>query len=394
LLAVGRLVYVAGDVDKPLALVGELCPKQEPDKELDWRKAWLAGSPLIEMGLNRVQDGALGRDLLERVRHRLANLVGGGRLNPMERADAGRILAYLGDPRPGVGVDPETGLPDIVWCEIPAGAFLMGSDRNKDRRALDDELPQHELTLSAFYMSRYLVTNAQFAAFIGDGAYLERRYWTEAETAGVWQDGCVKGWRDKEPRNRPVDFGAPFNLPNHPVVGVTWHEALAFCYWLSEQGQGQTLPLQVWRKGRVETLDLEPGAFKVRLPSEAQWEKAARGTDGHIYSWGDKPDPDRANCRDTGIGCTCAVGCFPAGASPYGVLDMSGNIREWCQTKWRSSYKEPADESLEGTDPRVVRGVPWSYGQIEARCAYRYKSNPNLRDNSWGFRVVVSLGSP
>jgi formylglycine-generating enzyme required for sulfatase activity len=311
----------------------------------------------------------------------------------VERAEAGNILAHLGDPRPGVGVDAGTGVPDIVWCEVPAGPFLMGT-REEDIPALveklggdadewyewcKEETPQHRLTLPAFYISRYPITNAQFAAFVEAGGYQEPRYWTEAEAADVWQNSRVNAWLDDEPRDRLLDFGEPFNLANHPAVGITWYEAVAFCRWLTEhlRENGKIAPDQ-----------------EIMLPTEAQWEKASRGTDGRIYPWGAEPDPDRANYRDTGIGTTSAVGCFPAGASPYDVLDMSGNIWEWCQTKWRGSYEEPADESFDGTGSRVLRGGLWYLDQLFARCASRFRDAPAARNGSAGFRVVVSPGSP
>jgi formylglycine-generating enzyme required for sulfatase activity len=118
-------------------------------------------------------------------------------------------------------------------------------------------------------------------------------------------------------------------LPNHPVVGVTWYEALAYCRWLTEQ-------LQIW-EGTPKPLAalLRAGVgWTVRLPTEAEWEKAARGMDGRISPWGNMPDSNRANYDNTGIGGTSAVGCFSGGASPYGVLDLSGNVWEWTQSLW------------------------------------------------------------
>jgi len=388
LLAVGRLVYLSGDVARPLALVAELCPTESADDELTWRKAWLAGDVLVEMGLNRVRDSALGRDLAERSRYRLAALVRLGRLRPPERAGSGRALAHLGDPRPGVGVDPETNLPDIVWCEVPAGPFVMGT-RKEDIPALVEKLggeaewyewetPQQEETLPAFYISRYPITNEQFTAFVEAGGYQERGYWTEAG----WT------WKQGQDRTGPTDYGTPFNLPTHPVVGVTWYEALAFCRWLAERlSRGNSID------GNLKSA-IGNREFVVRLPTEAEWEKAARGPDGRIYPWGNEPDPDRANYYDTGIGATSAAGCFPAGASPYGVLDMSGNVWEWCQTKWRGNYEKPADESPEGTAARVVRGGAFVNAQWLVRCAFRLRGYPDGRDYARGFRVVLVVVSP
>jgi len=281
-----------------------------------------------------------------------------GALTPVERAEMGRLLAVLGDSRPGIGLRPD-GLPDIDWVDIPAGAFLMGSDKAKDPEAQDNELPQQEVTLPAYRISKYPVTNAQFAAFVSasDG-YNNPAWWTAA------------GLDWKADRTVPDEEDDPdFRLPNHPRIDVCWYEAAAFCGWLSAKLGNE-----------------------VRLPTEVEWEKAARGTDGLIYPYGNIFDAAKGNTRETGIGTTSAVGLFPDGASPYGVLDMSGNVWEWCATKWRGSYAEPADDDLNGTDVRVLRGGSWSLVPQDARAARRSYYYPGGRFGYLGFRVV--LGSP
>ncbi len=130
---------------------------------------------------------------------------------------------------------------------------------------------------------------------------------------------------------------------------------------------------------------------EITLPSEAQWEKAARGTDGRIYPWGNEADPNRANYEETGIGTTSTVGCFPNGASPYGCLDMSGNVWEWCRTKWQDSYKKYKDDNnLAGGLQRVVRGGSF-FGIFRfVRCAYRFHFDPADRNYGRGFRVICA----
>lgn len=374
LLAVGRLVYLSGDTDRPLALVGELCPAQPPEGEIAWRNTWLAGDVLVEVGLNRVQDSALGRDLAGRVRSRLVDLLQQGRLSGVERAAAGRALARLGDPRPGVGLRTD-GLPDIAWCQVHAGSFTMGSP-DDSLSFFGKETPQHQRSLAAFCIGRYPVTNAQFATFVQAGGYGDLRYWTRAAQEEVWQDGKVKAWNDDIPRQAPYDFGEPFNLPNHPVVGVTWYEAVAFCLWLTEE---------LRRCGEIGD------AQEITLPSEAQWEKAARGADGRIYPWGGDIDPEWANYDDTGIGAASAVGCFPGGTSPYGIEDLSGNVWEWCRTKWEESYEGYRDDNdLEGTSQRVLRGGAFDVDARFVRAAFRVGFYPFYRFNYFGFRVVLS----
>jgi len=312
---------------------------------------------------------------------------------PVARVQAGDALARLGDPRPGVGVDPETGLPDILWCYVPPGPFLMGST-DDDTMAFSDEKPQHlnKRITEGYLISRYPVTNAQFGAFVAAGGYAERKYWVEAEQARVWADGKVKGLRDDEPRAVPYDFGDPFNLPNHPVVGVTWYEALAFCRWLQEHVANREW--QVWLNGQVKACPVEPHNATIRLPSEAEWEKAARGTDAQRYTWGDDSDPNRANYRDTGIGTTSAVGCFPGGASPYGVEDLSGNVWEWTRSLHRGYPYDPEDgRENPGAGLsvlRVLRGGAFSDEDGSFRCASRYWNDPDSWSGNRGFRVVAA----
>jgi len=345
LLAVGRLVYLSGDSDKPLALVGELCPSTITDKESAWRKVWMAGEVLVEIGLNRVRDSNLGNDLADRVTNKLVELIQKGRLEVKERVVAGNVLGRLGDPR----FNPlKQFLPDDAdsgFAEIPAGPFLMGSDENKDRDASKNEFPQHSVELSTYAIARYPVTVAQFRSFL--------------EAIG----------------ERPDDLWQKYNkTDNHPVVMVTWHDAFKYCKWLTE-----ILNKQGW---------------KVRLPTEAQWEKAARGTDGRIYPWGDQADPEKANYRDAGIGATSPVGCFPSGASPYGMSDMSGNVWEWCWN-WYADY--PSEDAIDPAGPphgsdRVVRGGSWLYVARGCRAADRSRDASDERYWRYGFRLVLLRG--
>jgi formylglycine-generating enzyme required for sulfatase activity/GTPase SAR1 family protein len=315
-----------------------------------------------------------------------------GQQPPVARARAGDALARLDDPRPGVGVlSPPLpagegpgvrALPDIVWCYVPPGPFTMGS-ADDDEMAYDHEKPRHpnDSITEGYLISRYPVTNAQFAAFVEAGGYRERRYWTEVG----WR------WKESERRRAPDDYGEPFNLPNHPVVGVSWYEAVAFCRWLEERLQVPSFRFQVWRGGQPETWNLEPETLTVRLPSEAEWEKAARGTDGRQYPWGDDLDPGRANYDQTGIETTSAVGCFPGGASPYGVEDLSGNVWEWCATGWEGSYEGyRGDNDPERDVRRVLRGGAFYLAARLVRCAFRNWSGPNYRFRGYGFRLVAS----
>ena len=318
--------------------------------------AVLAAQTLIENGaLAGVSER--NRPKAECIRGWLLAIVGRGLLSPVDRSAAGDALAVMGDDRPGIGLQAD-GLPDIAWCEVPAGEFVMGNTRESDDLAYDDEAPQHrEIIREPYCISRYPITVAQFEAFVRDGGYTE--HWREC-----WTDA---GWHEKRERSEPIRYEGAFRLPNHPVVGVSWYEALAYCRWLS---------LRLDRR--------------VSLPTEAQWEKTARGTDSRRYPWPGELTPDHANFGETGIGSTSAVGIFPKGTGPYRTLDMSGNVWEWCLTKWRDSYKDQPDESCEGEKRRGLRGGSFNYAAWGVRCASRSKHGSYFRHWLVGFRVVAS----
>jgi formylglycine-generating enzyme required for sulfatase activity len=374
LLATGHLIYNARDVATPLDAINALLPASlQPATDDDWRVVWLAGEMLLLVGVANAENDDVGRDVLPRVRSRLAALVGDGRLPPVERAAAGRTLGLLGDPRPGValihptpGISPHAergeGVPEIIWRKIEAGPFLMGSDKAHDSRTQDDETPQRLVDVPYdYWISQYPVTNAQFAPFVDDDGYNNPAYWTEA------------GWEQRQRENwtQPLYWDDPtWNISNHPVVGVSWYEAYAYTRWLDA----------LLRQSDVES----PGALVIRLPTEQEWEKAARGTDWRVYPYPGAFDPTKGNTGESGIGQTSAVGIFPAGASPYGALDMSGNVWDWCLNKYDDSEQTGVDASGAW---RVLRGGSWAYVQGFARAAYRIHIVPYDRDYNVGFRL-------
>ncbi|MBX0328391.1 formylglycine-generating enzyme family protein [Oscillochloris sp. ZM17-4] len=276
--------------------------------------------------------------------------------------------ASAADERPPTPKRRNTGhtprpLPDWVptLIHIPAGPFLMGSS-DSDKQAGGHEKPQHSLTLPDYWIGKTPVTNAQFRPFVEGDGYRNQQYWTKAGWA----------WREKEQIIKPQWWeDAKWNESEHPVVGVSWFEAVAYCRWLT-----------------VQT------GHAFRLPSEAEWEKAARGPDGLIWPWGNTWETGRCNSEEAGIGKTTPVGQYPSGASPYGVLDMAGNVWEWVATKWRKSYPyQLEDEWLEvyleeGDSGRMFRGGAYYSEQKGVRGAYRRYFYPRYRSNDQGVRVA------
>lgn len=347
-----------------------LCPPLQWDphlsEDIDLLKLILAGQAIVEMGLLRIERAEAGKQIVELVRANLVQLIRSGRLSARERVTAGDILAEVGDPRPEFSstLVGDLLVPDISWCEIPAGPFLMGSSEARDDSAYDDEKPQHRVELPSYRVGLYPVTNAQYRLFVEGGGYEDSRYWME--------EGWV--WRKANGIVAPEFWDEPmWNSPNRPVVGVSWYEALAFASWLTAQ----------WE-------------MPIRLPTEAEWEKAARGDDGRIYPWGDVWDPERANTQETGIGQTSPVGIYPAGASPCGCLDMSGNVWGWTLSLWgqqdaKPDFGYPYDPGDGREDPntkgkRIIRGGSWASSLSKARSAFRDMADPQVRNRFIGFR--------
>ncbi len=290
---------------------------------------------------------------------------------PILRARAGDLLARLGDPRFDAEHWHLPAEPLFGFLEISAGPFMMGSDQQCDGQAFKYETPQHEVKLPGYYLSRWPVTVAQFTAFVRDSSY------KLADTR--WVDG----------------------IANHPVVWVNWRDAMAYCRWLNARLKELTHERLAADNVLSETerrfwQGLADGSLGIGLPSEAEWEKGARGTDGRIYPWRDDPDSNRANYNETNLNETSAVGCFPGGASPYGCEETSGNVREWTRSLYRDYPYPPegagrqAREDLMATGRRVLRGGAFHNFARFARCACRFPYYPDLRYDYFGFRVVAS----
>lgn len=391
-LGAEELLYNRGnDAEMLLDLAYDLCLPATPSQEHEWRALLWSGHMAGIVGSATIQRDTVKPDggpaYLARLLPGLVGILRQSSLKAIERSDAGRLLARLGDPRRAV-LDPLC----IEFRDIPAGAFLLG---RTDPDAPDYEQPQHPYTIPYSYqITRYPVTNAQFQQFVDADGYANPTYWTEAIAHGRWQDGKVQGyiWKRQQETgierfaNAPADYGEPFTLPNHPVVGVNWYEALAFTRWLTEQ---------LHESGAL------PQDWAIHLPSEAEWEKAARGHDNRIYPWGSTPDPNAANYDAAGINTPSAVGCFPSGASPYDVEELAGNIWEWTLSLWGKDIQKPSfgypykptdgREDLNASDRvlRVIRGGG-SWGGGAVGCGARARGNPDRGSPDVGFRLVAS----
>jgi formylglycine-generating enzyme required for sulfatase activity len=362
LLAGARGRDVGGAVWQLAEALCELGTDETASELEDVWGARLAGQVVVESAdLDKL--GKPQQRKLERLRGWLERLLRDERLPALERVGAGRDLAKLGDPR----FDPELWYlprkPASGFMEVPAGPFLMGSDKRRDREAQDDELPQHEVDLPTFYLGRYPVTVAQYGAFV-------------AAT------------------DRPL---APRSLEqpaNHPMSDVTWHDALAYCRWLEKRLRAAAparLEAERSAEGRRLWEGIASGSLRLMLPSEAEWEKAARGADGWIYPWGDEIDPERANYDATGVGGPSPVGCFPRGASPCGCEELSGNVWEWTRSEDRPYPYEARDgrEDLAGAPLRVLRGGSYISNSGNCRCACRNRLAPSSWHRLFGFRVAA-----
>ncbi|MDS4022682.1 MAG: SUMF1/EgtB/PvdO family nonheme iron enzyme [Candidatus Competibacter sp.] len=311
-------------------------------------------------------------------------------LKPPERDYLWRTLGLLGfDDRSGVGLRPD-GLPDFLWVRIPGTQAVLGSGQFPGFTGLrlgngakpDSEADNNEnwpadtlpLDIADFELAAYPVTVAQFKPFVEQGGYREPRYWSK----DGWQ------WRTEENQSEPWRWSDPiWTLPNQPVIGVSWFEAEAYCHWLNE------------------LLHSPPGTF--RLPTEAEWEWAARGPEGQRYPWAGGWEAWRCNGRESGLGRTSAVGCFPSGAADWWrvmtdgdgwVHDLAGNAWEWTASAYSIDYSESNQSVMKsnfGSGPRVMRGGSWNVISGRLRSAVRSGLAPLNRYVLIGFRLARTL---
>ena len=250
-------------------------------------------------------------------------------------------------------------LPDndlFGFVEITEGPFIMGSDPTVDPLAFDNEhlteaTPQGTVNLSTYFISRYEVTSAQFLAF------------TKAT-------GFQLGAQTLQ------------TVSDHPAVNVSWPDALAYCRWLDNK-------LRTSNQTPQRLKEVLNRGWRIGLPSEAEWEKAARGTDGRIYPWGDTPRRNRANYQFTH---TLPVGSLDCPECPFGLSDMSGNVWEWTRTPYHQNLQDSltAQVNLETPALWVMRGGHYGDPPQYVRTAIRGGADPGARRAFIGFRLVIS----
>ncbi len=236
----------------------------------------------------------------------------------------------------------------LEFIRIPAGKFLMGS-KDDNAQAYDNEKPQHSVEIPYdYWLARYPVTNEQFAKFIEGATY---------------KFSLEKNWRRKA---------------HHPVVNVLWYDTVEYCQWLNV----------------IIACDVQGVHMQVRLPTEAEWEKAARGESGNEWPWGNEFAPAWCNSSESGKQDTTPVKAYsPQGDSPYGVADMVGNVWEWCHSLYEAyPYQANDGREREGiSDGRIVRGGSFNDHRSSVRTACRLRfDSPDEHRNNLGFRVVVA----
>lgn len=273
-------------------------------------------------------------------------------VNELVRVEVGEVLGQAGDPR--------LANPHKNLVAIAGGTFRMGSqlmdpqEPNFDPEAYEDESPVRRVTVSPYLLGRFLVTVQEFYQFIDAGVegFLDRRWWSKLG----WR------WRRQGKCDRPASWRKQLRHPNRPVTRISWYEADAYCRWVGG-----------------------------RLPSEAEWEFAARGNEGRRFPWGnEEPDGRRANFTYN-VGAPSPVGIYPLGASPEGVQDLAGNVWEWCRDRF-GPY--PAHDEVDPTGPRsgysrVSRGGAFGYPSMRLRSSFRLEFDPGKRYEFLGFRVAL-----
>lgn len=387
-------------------LYDELLSKYKRTEYTQQKLLILAATAASEIELRLMANRHTHIGLLKFLREELTILLSEYTLSVDERANAGRLIGILGDYRSGVTIrmkdenniysefkERKHTIPDIDWQEIPACDFIMGTN---DSNAYPDEKPEHTVKIKRFFISRYPITNAQYRCFLEANMYNDTSFWRNEMTdkANNWRNGDPDIEFEKTLENREEKYREDYkkwiasdknhsmpsfwldkmwNIENHPVVGISWFEATAYCFWLNS--------IFDILKPQNNTNNM-----RIRLPTEAEWEYAARGEEHIQYAWGNNPDPKMGNYGDTGIGRTSSVGIFPP-SKVFNLFDITGNTWEWCCNRYSLYSSSDTDTTTNGF--HVLRGGSWSRPKQFVRSTYRFRTTPNYRHNYMGFRIVI-----
>jgi formylglycine-generating enzyme required for sulfatase activity len=311
----------------------------------------LAGECLLDIGRNSATQQAWGAVVAQLV------TIFDPDLPRQTRLDGGAVLGQLGDPRL---LDLEQGDAPAggYWCLLEAGPFWVAGAQP------DEALQQHTLDTPCA-IARFPITNADYRLFVEAGSYYEPRWWTAAGWAFITATEA----------EQPMHWSHnTLNAPNQPVVGVSWYEALAYCAWLTTQGQ---------QAGWLTTDAI------IRLPTAREWERAARHTDQRRYPWGERlPTPDHANTSATALHAPAPVGCFPAGQAACGAADLAGNIWEWTATRLATPYAPVPQTDAAQQEKLIIRGGAFNWSSDYTHCGAAYWFSTGHRRNLLGFRIV------
>lgn len=394
LAAVSHLVHQQGELETPLFLAQALCEEVGGT----WSNYWIAGDILLEMGTTRLKDIPMGNAAQRVVGERLATLVESGTLAPIDGARVGDMLGQLGDPR--FASEPphlpqqskEDHEPSPGFFHVHSGAFFMGS-RTDDSDARASEIGNSGDLIDIeypFWISRFPVTVWRYQAFLDDRGYETQSLWSNAgwkwknfgpEQSLTNDEKWMEQFFTKRPRTAPLDWEEQRRFKTRPVTGICWFEACAYAKWL---------------EAKLQSSSTIPSGYEIRLPTEDEWEKSARGSDARRYPWGDEWILGRANSQESGISHPTPVGIYPLGASPSRVEEMAGNVRQWTLSR-NSSYPYCSSDGRNRTDGetakdlRIIRGGSFRLPSSDSRCATRRPELPHLFRDDLGFRVAMSI---
>ena len=392
-------------------LINELCennPDENNQTKSNMWKSHIASQAIVEsIDINNISPKK--QAIINRIKKWLEIIIRSDNFVPSERTLAGVNLSILDDQRQKVQK-----INKMIFCFVTEGCFWMGEGNfwigvgNFIMDEVDDMYINNTIQ-EPFCIGKYPVTNAQYNVFVEANGYNKEKYWTEAKKHGTWIDRKIIDIY-QQVRSAPKNYRYPFNLSNHPVVGITWYEAMAFTRWLTEKCHNENI--------------LSPQCY-ITLPTEEQWVKASRGgikipdspnlstiednlfddykrkfnlknneNPYRKYPWGDSFEKNNANSKENMIGTTNSVGCFKNGASVYGCEEMSGNVWEWTRSIKNDNtsthnlkYERP--EQINDNTTFILKGGSFDMNLDYQSCFSQHNFKPSYPGTKYGFRCVI-----